>query len=247
VSVDHAAQRTTLNLTSPATFGYFEMPAENHALELDGVPPSGVDTFEVTLVPDDTDNARFNNLQWSFAAADGGEEFEIHLKKGPTNDDPATACKEQYVRLTVFYRPSAGADYHGWKNDTAFETSCRDADGDGVHDEVELVANFSGTTPVTMTDLANNGLEYHDPTGSRNGSVTLNGTAYADGGDDDAPVGVPVSAYLGRMGPNVDLVVDDKPSDTVTEADSYGYLEYDPAGTIRFLHVREHELNATVD
>jgi len=74
------------------------------------------------------------------------------------------------------------------------------------------------------------------------GAVNWEPKTYSDTGDRDAPIGRLTNHYFSRLGPNFDLVVDDKESDTVNEEASYGTLEYDAQGKVTYMHVSENRM-----
>jgi hypothetical protein len=183
-------------------------------------------------------------------AKDGSTEFELHLRMAGAANDPTTLCKEQIVKASVFYSETNGNAYHGWKNSSAFRTSCTDRNGDGNADEVELVANLTGDTSLAMSDLAKKDLNWASLSGStRESTVTFDEhestvawepTTFASG--DAATMNDLLNHYFGLLGPNYDLVVDDKDSDTVNERASTGVLEYDARGRVTYIHISGDEV-----
>lgn len=186
VSVDDANQEITVELFSTGFTGAFTMPGEGGSLPIQGISDHSMDEFSITLRPDNTDAAKFNNLQWSMWAEADDRQFEVHLKKGATDDISGTDCTEQWVEAKVYFSPSDGDanaedPYHGWNSDQFNRTECIDADNDGSDDEVRLIANFvddedgndgphddesaEGTGddhPLTYTSLAQDDVEHFD-------------------------------------------------------------------------------------
>jgi hypothetical protein len=255
VTVDDATKTASLRLTAEGLFGRFDVPEEGLPIRIRGLCEGHpITNFTVVLAPDDLDAARFDNLQWSLYADEGNQEFEIHLRLQNPDNDPATLCKEQHISATVYYSDTNGDDYHGWYDREAFRTTCVDRDKDGLEDEVELVANLTGEVPLTMQDLTNKHLETYNPSSApRLETVTFDGHAaqvgwepktFSDAGEDTTTMHNLTNHYLSLMGPNVDVIVDDKSSDTIAEHLSWGVLEYCGRGRIAFLHVTDNELEA---
>lgn len=134
--------KVKVELISTGTTGAFQMPGEGGSITIRGVDDHSMTEFDITIVPDVTDSADFSNLQWSMHAEDGDQQFELHLRQESGHD-----CDDTVVRASIYFSPPDGdadADdpYHGWHSDSAYETECYDADGDGTADEVRLVADF---------------------------------------------------------------------------------------------------------
>lgn len=257
VSLDHTNQQATLELTAPRYIGEFDMPEEGNAIPIRGIIDGHqLEQFLIDLAPDDSDAARFNNLQWSMYAEDGPNEFELHLRLLGPNDDDTTACKEQDISATVYYSDTHGNRYHGWHEPTAFETTCTDRDGDGEDDEVRLIANLTGDTTLRMQDLTSSDLLYIDNPGSATrstnvtfeehaGTVEWEPITYTDEGRNTATIDNLLNHYFALLGPDYDLVVDDKNSDTVSEKDSTGILNYGAKGRVTYIHITANEV--TID
>lgn len=247
VSVDHANQRAQLDLYAYGTLGAFEMPAEGEPVEIRGyVGRDSLENFTVYLAPDDTDAAKFDNLQWSMYAEEGDKRFEVHLRMDGRADDEG-ACKLQDVSATVYYSETGGDTYEGWHEEEAFTTECVDRDGDGDKDETQLSANLTSETLLEQSDLSNDDLTNFNPKGDEEISGEP-GTYAAHCGDpacEEAPIGDLVGYYMSQFGMDFDLVIDDKDSDTVNENASSGYIEYPGEGRITYLHVTEN--NVTVE
>lgn len=257
VTLDHTLKQATIELTAPRFIGEFTMPEEGNAVPIRGIVDGHqLEQFQIDLTPDDSDAARFNNLQWSMYVEDGPKEFELHLRLFGPNDDDTTACKEQDISATVYYSDTNGNRYHGWHAPTAFETTCTDRDGDGVDDEVQLIANLTGETTLQMQDLTSSDLLYIDNPGSatRSTFVTFDEHArtvawepitYTDGETDTATIDDLLNHYFGLLGPDYDLVVDDQSSDSVSEEDSSGTINYGAKGRVTYIHISANEV--TVD
>lgn len=252
VRIDHDRQLATVRLTAPRTLGDFDMPAEGNAVDIRGIPDGhAVDAFVIDLAPDDADAAKFDNLQWSLYAKEGNQEFELHLRLTGPHDDPSTPCKEQDIAATVYYTDTNGNPYHGWHNSQAYRTSCTDRDGDGVEDEIRLVANFTGDTPLELQELSSSDLTHYNPSGAslntrvemdeHEASVDWEPVAYTPG--DAASIDQLINHYFALLGPDYDLVVDDKNSDTVDESRSTGYLDYEGEGRVTYLHITENRVH----
>lgn len=254
VTIDHSEKQATIELTAPRFIGDFRMPEEGNAIPIRGIVDGHqLEQFLIQLAPDNSDAARFNNLQWSMYVEDGPKEFELHLDLFGPDDDDATACKEQDISATVYYSDTNGNTYHGWHAPTAFQTTCTDRDGDGIDDETQLVANLTGEATLQMQDLTSRDLLYVDNPGSatRLTSVTFDEHArtvawepitYTDGGTNTAPVDDLLNHYFGLLGPDYDLVVDDQKSDSVSEQDSTGTLNYGAKGRVTYIHISANEV-----
>lgn len=258
VELDHSAQTATVELSAPRFVGEFDMPTEGNAVPIRGIDTRhSLETFVIRLAPDDVDAANFNNLQWTMYANNGRQKFELHLKLTGPNDDPTTLCKEQDIAATIYYTDANGNPYQGWYSPTAFQTTCTDRDNDGLADETRLVANLSGTTPLTMTDLGSKHLQYSNTGGAdRKTEVTFDEhadhvdwepTTFTDGANDTRPIGDLTNHYFALLGPDFDLVVDDKNSNTVNEKESSGVLLYDAHGRVTFMHVTSHQVTIELE
>ncbi|PSP74053.1 hypothetical protein BRC86_07325 [Halobacteriales archaeon QS_3_64_16] len=255
--IDIPSQDNTVSvyLLTPGTRGPFPMPGEGSAVDVRGL--SGGHTlseFNVTLRPDDTDSADFANLQWSMYAESGARQFEIHLRRQSGND-----CSDTKVGVTVYYSGDGGETYQGWFGNRSYTTECFDSDGDG-DDEAKLTADFvddsdsdgnttetDGTDPeLNYTSLASSDLQHFNPSGAEllssatidehAGSVGWESETYSSGSTE--VIDRLLRHYLALMGPGIDLTVDDKNSDTISEDASSGVIRYPISGQyISFLHV----------
>lgn len=256
VTYDHSRRTATVELTAPRTLGKFDMPKEGNAIDVRGIPDGhAVDRFRIDLAPDDADAANFDNLQWSLYAQEGNQQLELHLRLSGPDDDKTTDCKEQHVGVTVYYSDRSGNPYHGWSNETAFRTTCIDRDGDGDRDEVRLLANLTGVTRLTFTDLESNDLmnyntkrsDLADPVtfDQHEDEIDWEPITYLEG--DEETIGNLIDHYFGRLGPDYNLIVDDKNSDSVSEEDSSGILLYEGKGRVTFMHITENGVRITLD
>lgn len=252
VTVYDANQTVRVELISLGTgTGDFQMPPEGSPIRVRGLKPQGhaLDSFEIELRPDDTDSANFANLQWSLHATDGQEEFEIHLKKGSSAN-----CGNQTVDVSVYYSDDGGATYQGWKSEDALTVQC-DADGDAVL-RVDLAQE---TSQLEYQALASDDMEATqpqqasiiDPTtvDEHSGTIGWEGsTPYDAGTGDSQETGRLFAHYMALLGPDIDLYVVDKNSNTISESASSGSIEYEGTGQfVTFLHVSENEIEVELD
>ncbi len=257
VAVDPSTESVTMELTASGTSGDFQMPKEGNGVEVRGLAGDhGVENFTIVLAPDDSDAANFDNLQWAMYVDNGPREIELHLRKSgevPTG----RRCNSEAVSMTIYYSESNGDPYHGWKDDSAFQTECTDRDGDGVDDETRLVANLTGSNTLTMQDLSSRELTHFNPSGAslRNPltideheeTVGWEPVTYDVSGDATQSLRNVTRHYLSSLGSNYDLIVDDKNSDTVNEDASRGTLVYEGEGKVTFMHISEHELEVELN
>ena len=261
ITVDPANETVSVLLISQGISGDFEMPADGNAIELRGLGDGHpVKDFNVTIRPDDTDSANFANLQWTLWAEKGSQEFEIHLRDGGSNDDPGTPCTERDVDATVYYSDTNGDPYEGWHADDAFVTSCDDLDGDGDN-ETYLKVDLVGDAQLSIASLSNSELQHFSASGDTNldpitfdehdGDPTApwEPKTFDSAGDPDTTIGNLTNHYLSLMGPDVELTVEDKGSDTVDEESSTGTFEQDgSAGKfITFLHITENRVSVELE
>lgn len=259
VTVDHNRETVSVKLVSVGTLGEFEMPADGNSIELRGLADDhAITDFTITIQPDDTDSADFANLQWTLYAKKGSQKFEIHLRDGGKNDDTATPCTERDVEATVYYSDTNGNPYQAWNNASAFRTGCDDLDGDG-DSETFLEVNLTGSTQLTYTSVSNSNLQHFSPGGEtledpvtvdqHEDTVDWEGPTTEFTSGDERSIGDLTNHYLALLGPNVELTVEDKDSNTVNEDASHGTFEHTGgAGTfITFLHVSEHRISVDLN
>ncbi|WP_332899867.1 DUF7289 family protein [Haladaptatus sp. CMSO5] len=242
VTVDAATQTVTLDLTVPYDMGWFRMPEEGDSLHLRAVDEDHpLSEFTVTMYPDDSDSAWYNNLKWSFVSKQVDEEFEIHLRSTGNAPDDGEACDKKWVGITIYYEN--GSTYEGWQIDEAFKTSCYDADNDGVADESYLYADLN-SMDVTM-DYSS--ISSNDVVGGASGvSLDADRRAASDAFNEgqDTELGLVLSNYLGEVGPDIDLTVVDKSAQTINESISEGTIHYDQRSyTLYFLHITENTVD----
>lgn len=229
--------------------GDFQMPRSGNPIEIRGLKTEGhaLDTFEIELRPDDTDSANFANLQWSLHADQGNKEFEIHLKKGSSAD-----CGSQTVDVSMYYSEDDGDTYHGWKSEDALTVQC-DADGHAYL----LVDLATLTAPIEYQELQNDDVEVNKP---QQGELIPTAQIDEHGDDgiswepdsysatDTEETGRLFSHYMALLGPDFDLYVEDKGSDTVSESHSSGTMNYAGTGQfVTFLHVSENDISVEFD
>ena len=263
--VDIPTGETTVSvyLIAPGDRGQIDFPGEDHTINIRGVEDHSLTRFDTTLVDGDSDSADFSNLQWSMYAESGDQQFEIHLRRASGND-----CSNMVVSATVYYSPADGDSdnkdpYQGWYDDDAFKTECYEA-GDGDSDnEFRFVADFiddeDSDDTVHDTETGNPELKYESLSSSDlmsfKPSSTLIDTANAPKFNHDSVSWEPksysagdsetidrlINHYISLMDPEVELMTDDKKSDTVNDDASSAYIDYPPSGrVITFLHVTEN-------
>jgi hypothetical protein len=256
VSVDHGNETTVLELTAGGTIGQFKMPKESNAVEIRGLDdPHAVENFTIVLAPDDVDAAKFNNLQWSMYVDNGNREMEYHLRKSGEVVNNSVACDLETVSLTVYYSDTNGDPYEGWHAPDAFTTNCVDRDGDGTKDEAQLVANLTGSVEMTMTDLSNTDLQYFNPSGNtrsstyvfdeHEASVSWEAETY-DASNPNTSARNLTNHYLSMLSGDFDIVIDDKPSDTINEDASWGQIDYDGEGRVTFMHITSNHVRVEI-
>jgi hypothetical protein len=259
VSYDDAGERVRLTLVSTGQKGAFSMPMEGNSIDIRGLEKGHrLKEFGITVRPDDTDSADFSNLQWSlWAEGDGGgEQFEMHVRRSGGSD-----CAEPMnASLTLYYSEDGGDTYEGWYEDAAFETTC-DADGNaalemGFSDDGDADGDFdeddgADDPDLTYQSLSKSDLSHFNPNGDlvnssssptfdeHSGTVDWESKSYAAG--DTEAIDRLLNHYFGLMGPDIELTVDDKNSNTVSEGASTGTVDYDGSGKyVTYLHVSEN-------
>jgi hypothetical protein len=261
VSYYHSEQVVTVELVSLGKIGEFGMPGDDGSITVSGASEDhSTKDYSITLRPDDSDSADFNNLQWSMYVEEGDQQFEMHLKKSGSG-----SCSDIKADLTIYYSEDGGATYQGWHADNAYEAECEDLDGDG-DDEIYLEAVFvddknpnddyveieTDDVNLTNTSLSSNDLEHFNPNGDLESSTTFDGhgdwepETYSAG--DEETVDRLVNHYFAELPSEFDLTVDDKNSDTVNEEASSGELVTGGSGRyVTFLHVTENEVEVDLD
>jgi hypothetical protein len=249
VTVDETNGTATLELVSPATSGEFQLPQSGHSMSLQGLQGHSIETFELTVYPDEGDEANFNNLMWSLCAKSGTRGFAVDLGKGDLRHNGSADAR-------LYYTPD-GSSYHAWETDAfRYETEAgldEDWDGDGDQDETRLVVDLASTSNATYRDVKW-ATECDFEARSFQDTATLEGHAgvgeprnYSTG--ESASVSFIVNHYLSLLGPSVDLTVQDKGGDRVSEELSTGRVEYNATAGyyLTYMHVTENPLNVTLE
>jgi hypothetical protein len=251
-----------VELVSLEQVGAFEMPNEGGSVPVTGsAGDHSVEEFSITLRPDDTDSANFNNLQWSMYAEEGDQRFEVHLRKSGSGGCPSPGITAD---MTVYYSDDGGSTYHGWEKEDAFVTKCDDLNGDG-DDEIYMEVTFvddddsdgdpenpaESDVSLEYVSLSKSDMLYFNPnSGSVDADVTLGGhgaawepSAYETGDGDTETVDRLFGHYFAEFPEEFDLTVDDKNSDTINEDGSSGRL-FTGGGDryVTFIHVTQNEV-----
>ncbi|MFC7177434.1 DUF7289 family protein [Halosegnis marinus] len=235
----------TISLVSLGQIGDFEMPGEGGSVTVSGASGGhATSEFAITLSPDDSDSANFNNLQWSMYVDEGQQQFEIHARKsGGSGCSGGTS--DLAVSLNIYYSDDGGDTYDAWHADDAYEATCVDGDGDGVDDEIRLTMDFVddedgdgsyvdyGEGDVNLTYTSNiDQLVYFKNAGDDFGG-TSDSTTFSGHGDwesetytvgDTESIDRLLNHYFAELPAEFDLAVDDKNSDTVNEGASSGRI-----------------------
>ncbi len=262
------SQVVAIELVSTGETGPFPMPGEGSSLNVAGVSDHSMSDFEITLIPDKSDSANFNNLQWSMFADDGGKEFEMHVRK----DGGGGQCDSQEFAVRIFYSPEGTDNYHGWE-ETGITGECYDADDDGTADEIKLSISFVDDDPtgdgvseredsnendikLEYTSLSNNALLHFssqgrslisDPTfDQHSGSVSWESITYDGSPNTEFSDGL-VNHYFSLLGPGFDVTVDDSKNNGVQESASSGYIQYTGGDQfITYVHLSENDVEVTI-
>jgi len=256
-----------VELVSLAQVGAFQMPGEGGVVPVSGsAGEHSVEEFSITLRPDDTDSANFNNLQWSMYAENGDQRFEVHLRKSGSGGCPTPGITAD---MTIYYSDDGGTTYHGWEKADAFETECADLNGDG-DDEIYMEATFvddqdgdgdpendplSDEVELEYVSLSQSELLYFKPNGAIVDPVTLGGHSvgwesetYDPGTGDSETVDRLFNHYFAEFPEEFDLVVDDKNSDSINEGGSSGRLFTGGSGRyVTYIHVTQNEVTVEID
>ncbi|MFB6132413.1 MAG: hypothetical protein ABEJ44_03280 [Halanaeroarchaeum sp.] len=252
----YAGNRTAVvELVSTGTHGDFAMPMEGRPIELRAVEGHPLDTFTVTIAPDQPDSQSFSGLSWSLWAKSGRREFEVHL--GLTGD----GSEGSNVSATVYFYN--GTKEQGWHDEDAFEVRVGDYDGDG-DEEARIVANLTSDDLLTYGNLKQNDVSVSQVNRTFADRVTFDEHAQTIEWEDDGGItftsgetttlGNVTNHYVGLMGPNVELIVKDgeskgkdhTSSGYVNEEVSSGFISLDSTGKyITYLHISENTV--TVD
>jgi hypothetical protein len=254
-----------VEIESTGFSGPFTMPGDGSSIFLRGIEDHSMTDFDITLAPDKQDSANFNNLQWSLYADEGGQEFEMNLRKDTGGD-----CDNQEFILSIFYSPEGTDNYHGWRAD-GLTGECVGDDGDETRLTVDFVDDEDGDGTaselnddteddfnMTYTQLSTSDVTHFSLSGRSVMSPTLDqhmsepnkdsGATYTDGNGDELPVDSVVNHYFSLLGPGIDLTVDDKNSNTVTESASGGTIYYGGGSSfITYMHITENDVTVRID
>ncbi|WP_117591720.1 DUF7289 family protein [Haloprofundus halophilus] len=245
VEVHPETQTATVALVTLGTNGDFQMPAERGSIDVRGMAEHELDDFSITLRPDRTDSANFNNLQWSLGTETGNQQFELHLRKSGGNK-----CTID-VSATVYYSDDGGDSYHGWYDEDAFETNCEDIDDDG-DDEVVLDTNLlDEESSLNYQSLSQSQLLHFKPRDLEEEATfdehDVDGEATYGTGD-ELPLSTLLQHYLSLLAPSFELTVYDKNSNTISEGASSGRITYTGDDNyVTYLQVSESEVVVELD
>lgn len=249
VSVDHANETATMELIALGTYGDFDMPLDGNSMTLRGVRTHQIEKFSITLFDDTSDNAKFSNLEWSLWASSGSKEWEMHV-------EPATGSADDGDPAEVLIYYSEGGEHEGWYTDSAFyfeEENTTDWNNDGDYDDKRLVINLTSTDNITYTDLSSGDKPqvYNNPDPLKEPATFSDHVAWEPRSyneSDEESVHNVTNHYLTEMGPEIDIYVEDKSSDTVQEDISYGTVEYGGESSffLTYLHVTENNVSVSV-
>ncbi|MFB6110886.1 MAG: hypothetical protein ABEJ60_08465 [Halodesulfurarchaeum sp.] len=251
VTVDPATETVSIELIAPETVGDFAMPLDGNSITVSGLRGHRLENFSLTLFHDQSDNAKFSNLDWSICAQSGSQEFELRVT-------PETNTKDgEPAKLLVYYSPD-GTTYQTWKT-TAFRfqteaASEADWNGDGDYEDKRLVLDLTANATVeyyeedNVNSISNCGFDASD----FQESVTFEehpadgNRTYTSGSS--ATLSHVTNHYLALLGPSVELRVADSQQNTVEEEISSGYIDFDTTGGyyLTYLHVTEAPINVTI-
>lgn len=258
ITVDDSTQTVEAILFTPSSVGDFAVPQEGNGVNANRMGSEHpVSDFEITLKPD----PHFENMHWAFYANEGGQEFELHIHSPAqcTGGNPGTYDGE--LDLSIYYYDSAEGQYEGWQNSSVDPDTSSFVGVDCGNEE--LTIDFMGTTPLQYGDITTTGGDSKWHYGDQISTLNLESPATFDqhtiddaAGDRDGSyssgeteeMGFLVNHYLELLGPNFELSVTDGPggSSRVDEGSSNGTLDYDQAGSTRFityLHITENRVS----
>lgn len=273
VTVFPDQNRVKVKLISTGVTGPFQMPGEGGSITVRGVEDHSMSELTIRLRPDDSDSADFSNLQWSMYVEDGDEQFELHLRQNTGK----TCGNVKVKAVVYYSPPDGDADaddpYHGWKNTTAYTGECKDLDGDG-DDEVFLDADFvdnedgdegahdnetdqgTGDDPTLEYGAlgSDDVIQFGNPNDNTLLSPTFDGHSFSPNWEsktyssgDKETIDRVINHYFSVLGPGFDLTVDDKNSNTVTEGQSSGVIEYvGGAEFVTYIHITENDIEVKV-
>lgn len=153
-----------VKLISTGLTGPFQMPGEGGSITVRGVTGHSMTDYSIRIVDDQNDSADMDNLKWTMWVEDGDKQFEMHLRKSGGSKCPDTIT----VKTVVYYSPPDGDSdtsdpYHGWKNESAYETACEDVDGDGENEtvlDVDFVDDENDDNNVSEIEDGDEMLDY---------------------------------------------------------------------------------------
>jgi len=259
VSIDHAAETATVTLLAGGAGGDFDMPNAGNSVPVRGLSEGhAVSNFSITITVD-----RWNQLQWSFYETQGNQEFELHVSN---NGGGCGSLGE--IGVAVYYYNGTTDRYQGWQNRTVSVSSDPDAAFTKDCSADTLTANFASDTPISYDEIETGGDgKWHFGSEIGDRTIATNTTFDQHDVDDEGgrngvynhsdpeereELGFVVAHYLGVLGPNFDLSVEDGPgaSSGVDESTSVGTLDYEATGSggfLTFLHVTENEIAVDLD
>lgn len=240
-----------LELESLGTTGDFEMPADGDSVSFrlaDGHP---ISEFSLDLFDEGSNEANYNNLQWSLYAQSGSRQLEFHFR--PVSGGGGMCGND--IRLTVYYSENGGTTYESWYDPSAFTVDCGDFDGDG-EDERRIAANLTQSDSIQYQSLDGQTKirQFAGDAGSFESSSTFDehaGTVASEPSTTSTARSLHdvTNHYLSLFGPRVTLVVDDKPGSTVDESTSSGHIDADHGSgqILQFLHITENRVEVELE
>ena len=265
-----------VELISLAQVGGFDMPLEGGSITIGGAAGGhgisrtdpGKTAFSIRLRPDDSDGAKFSNLQWSLYADEGDEEFEMHLKKTGGGDNCKDGSTSLGAHLTIYYSWNDGEDYHGWQTTSPIEAECANLDPSDAEKEIYLDVTFvddddtdddydeneADDVQLEFQSLSKSDLEHFNPNGDLDESRALDGHSAdweaVSPSEDSTQLSSDqlVNHYFGELPDEFELRVDDKGSDTTNEAASSGQFYNGGSDQyVTYLHVTNNQVEVEVE
>ncbi|MFB6117633.1 hypothetical protein [Halosegnis sp.] len=263
-----------IELVSLGQIGQFGMPGEGSSVTVSGASGGhSTEEFTITLAPDDSDAANFNNLQWSMYVDEGQYRLELHVTKG-SGSGCSSGSTDFKTDANVYFSDDGGDTYQAWHKDDAFGATCVDADGDGSKDAIRLKMDFvddgdsdtdyideESGDPVLeyVDDSALDGLEYYNVKGgdTLTDPVTFSGhgdwesqeyaTSPSTGQDGGETIDRLINHYFAELPEEFELTVDDANVNSVSESSSDGSLTTGGSGRyVTYLHVTTNEIQVEV-
>lgn len=258
VSVDHANNTATVDLTTLGSRGGFVMPKEQESLTVRGLKDAGhsLKDFSIRLVGGD--GANFDSLQFSMYAGyadDEAKELELYVK----NDGDGE------VKVAIYYSDDNGDTHAGWLNEDAFTIQTGDVDGDGDTEQYVDV-DFTGDINMTYQELSNDDVNKFKPGNAplvdpepwnqhegvsvfKNGVSTTENVSYS--ATDTAKIRNVTSHYFELMPAEFELTVKEKQGGgegSIDNGASSGTINYPGSDRfITFLHVTDNEIEVKFD